>query len=292
MSEEPMAARMAPMSDPSSLPEGVRGANAFVGSIPETYERHLVPWMFAPYAADLAERLAGLQAGALLEVAAGTGAVTRQLAAQLPEAVRIVATDLNQPMLDRAEATGTARAVEWRQADVQHLPFADDTFDAAVCQFGVMFFPDRAAAFAELHRVLRPGGRLLFNVWGPLQDNDVFATVVGAVAAAFPDDPPAFADRVPYGYHDRTRIAADLRAGGFAADPQIDVVDARARAGRAADMAIGICGGTPLRNEIEARDASRFDEIVERATAALVRRFGDHGVDGALRALVVTVDAS
>ena len=129
----------------------------FAGSIPQMYEKHFVPLIFEPYAVDLARRLASRPVARLLEVAAGTGVVTRALAA-LPGIGSIVATDLNPAMLDQAKAVGTRRPVEWRQADAMQLPFPDASFDAVVCQFGVMFFSDRAAAFRETHRVLRPGG--------------------------------------------------------------------------------------------------------------------------------------
>src|SRR5579859_4303441 len=135
----------------------------FSGSIPKLYETYLVPLIFEPYAADLAKRLASRSLTRVLEIAAGTGVVTRRLALVLPESISIVATDLNQPMLDQAAALGTRRPVEWRQADAMQLPFQDRTFDAVVCQFGVMFFPDRAKAFAETRRVLKPGGIFLFN---------------------------------------------------------------------------------------------------------------------------------
>src|SRR6201988_2897891 len=127
----------------------------FAGSIPKLYETYIVPLIFEPYAADLAARLASRRLTRLLEIAAGTGVVTRHLASALPESVSIVATDLNQPMLDRAAAIGTQRPVEWRQADAMRLPFPDGMFDAVVCQFGVMFFPEKSKAFTEARRVLR-----------------------------------------------------------------------------------------------------------------------------------------
>ena len=150
----------------------------FQGSVPALYDRYLGPMIFAPYADDLAARVAGLQGGSLLEIAAGTGVLTRALVATLPPSVAIVATDLNQPMLDHASARLVSDRLTWRQADAQALPFADGMFDLVVCQFGAMFFPDRPRAFAEAYRVLRPGGRFLFNVWDRIEENefDVFST--------------------------------------------------------------------------------------------------------------------
>src|SRR5882672_4757370 len=186
----------------------------FTGSIPKLYETYLVPLIFEPYAVDLAKRLASRSLTRVLEIAAGTGVVTRQLAAALPESVSIVATDLNQPMLDQGAAIGTRRPVEWRQADAMQLPFEDASFDAVACQFGVMFFPDKAKAFAEARRVLRPGGVFIFSVWDRIEENEFADTVTSALESVFPQDPPRFMARTPHGYHDRSHIARDLANGG------------------------------------------------------------------------------
>ena len=263
----------------------------FAGAVPKLYETHLVPLIFEPYAADLAKRLEGRPVSRLLELAAGTGVVTRALASVLPERSAIVATDLNQAMLDQAAAVGTKRAVEWRQADAMQLPFQDASFDVVVCQFGVMFFPDKARAFAEARRVLRPGGVFLFNVWDRIEENEFAETITGALASVFPNDPPRFMERTPHGYHDRDRIARDLANGGFTASPVIDTVAARSRARSPREPAIAYCQGTPWRNEIEARDAARLGEATDAAAEALARRFGRGAVDGKIQAHVVTVQA-
>jgi SAM-dependent methyltransferase len=228
----------------------------------------------------------------VLELAAGTGVVTRQLAARLPAGASIVATDLNQPMIDRAARVGTARPVFWRQADALQLPFDDASFDAVVCQFGVMFFPDKVRAFAEARRVLRPGGVFLFNVWDRIEENDFSVAVTDALAQIFPENPPRFMARVPHGYHDRATISRDLSQAGFAAPPAIETVTARSRAASSQIPAIAYCQGTPLRSEIEARGASRLAEATSVATDALTRRFGSGAVDGKIQALVVTVEDS
>jgi SAM-dependent methyltransferase len=264
---------------------------AFSGSIPIIYDTYLVPLIFESYARDLAARVVARAPARVLEVAAGTGVVTRELATRLPGKVPIVATDLNQAMLDQAAAAGTARPVEWRQADVMSLPFADGTFDAVVCQFGVMFFPDKPAAFREVRRVLAPGGAFLFNVWDRLADNDFADTITAALARVFPADPPRFMARTPHGYHDGAAIERDLAAGGFGGPVRIATIADRSRAGSARDVALAYCHGTPLKNEIDARDASRLDEATELAGEAVARRFGGGAIDGKIQALVVTVGA-
>ena len=264
--------------------------SVFAGRIPALYESHLVPLIFEPYAVDLAARLASRPVTRVLEIAAGTGVVTRHLAAALPANVEIVSTDLNQSMLDEASTVGTARPVEWRQADAMRLPFPDGSFDAIVCQFGCMFFPDKRSAFAEARRVLKPGGVLLFNAWDRIEENEFGDIVNNTVATLFPADPPRFLPRTPYGYHDRATIERDV-ASGFGVAPIIETVAKRSRAVSARIPAVAFCQGTPLRSEIEARDASRLAEATDVATEAIAELFGRGAVDGKIQAHVVTVEA-
>lgn len=263
---------------------------SFVGSLPKIYQTHLVPLIFEPYAEDLANRLAARPVGRVLEIAAGTGVVTRTLVSVLPESVAIVASDLNQAMLDQAVAVGTTRPVEWRQADAMRLPFQDGAFDAVVCQCGVMFFPEKAKAFAEARRVLRSGGLLLFNVWDRIEENEFADTVTTALESLFPADPPRFLARTPYGYHDRPIIERDLADGGFTASPRFTTVRERSRANSPQIPAIAYCQGTPLRNEIEARNATGLREATARAAEAIAGRFGDGAVDGKIQAHVVGIE--
>jgi SAM-dependent methyltransferase len=263
----------------------------FAGSVPQIYDTYLVPLIFEPYATDLVTRLRAKSPSRVLEIAAGTGVVTRAMASALPETTSIIATDLNPAMLDRAAAVGTARAVEWRQADGMQLPFSDGAFDAVVCQFGVMFFPDKARAFAETRRVLRPGGAFVFNAWDRIEENELADEVLAALASVFPADPPRFMARTPHGYHDTGVIAADLAAAGFAALPAIATVEARSRAASAWIPAIAYCQGTPWRNEIEARDASRLGEATDAAAEAIARRFGRGAIDAKIQAHVVVIEA-
>ncbi len=263
---------------------------SFSGSIPELYDRYLTPLIFEPYAADLANRLRSRSLASVLEVAAGTGIVTRALASTLSEDVHIVATDLNQEMLNRAAVVGTARAVEWCRANAMQLPFGDETFDAVVCQFGVMFFPEKHQAFSEARRVLKPGGVFVFNVWDRIEENEFADVVTTALEPLFPLDPPRFLARTPHGYYDRHIIGRDLARGGFSASPQIDTVAARSQATSPRVPAFAYCEGTPLRNEIENRDPSRLDEATNAAADAIARRFGANAVDGKIQAHIVVVE--
>jgi SAM-dependent methyltransferase len=249
------------------------------------YDDYLVPAVFRPYADDLASRVARHRPRVVLELAAGTGVLTRAMIASLP-GVRVTATDLNVAMVD----VGAAHVPDatWRQADAMQLPFGDASVDLVACQFGVMFFPDRPVAYAEVARVLRPGGHFLFNCWAPLSTHDVEATVTAALAETFPDDPPSFLARVPHGYHDEDRIAADLTTAGFGG-VHVESVELECTGSAAADLARGYCRGTPLRAEIEARgDLEATTRVV---AAALKNRFGSGPVVGRMAALVVSAQA-
>lgn len=262
----------------------------FTGSIAELYESHLVPLIFEPYAADLAQRLRQRALTRVLEVACGTGVVTRALTSVLPSTVDVVATDLSQGMLDQAAARMPSRPVTWRQADAMQLPFDEGTFDAVVCQFGVMFFPDKAKAFAEARRVLRPGGVFLFNVWDRIEENEFADVVTEALGSVFAEAPPRFLARTPHGYHDVGTIVRDVAAGGFERAPRIDTVAARSRASSARIPATAYCQGTPLRNEIERLDAAAIDRATDVAAEELARRFGRGAVDGKIQAHIVEIE--
>jgi len=259
----------------------------FAGSVPELYNRLLVPLIFEPYARDLAERIARTKPESVLETAAGTGVLTRAIVSRLPVETRVVATDLNQPMLDHA-TTKQAHPdrVTWQQADALALPF-DREFDVVACQFGAMFFPDKIKGYSEARRVLRPGGHFFFNVWDRIGSNEFADIVTASLAELFPQDPPMFLARTPHGYHDVGKIRDELGAAGFTSI-FAETVDHRSKAVSPRDVAVAYCQGTPLRNEIEGRVAPSLERATEIAAAALTRRFGGGPVDGPIRAHVIT----
>jgi ubiquinone/menaquinone biosynthesis C-methylase UbiE len=260
----------------------------FAGSIPETYNRYNASLLFQPYADDLALRVKALAPKRLLETAAGTGIVTRALREVLPASSQIVATDLNPAMIEFARRE-TPQGVTWRQADAQALPFPDLQFDVGVCQFGVMFFPDRVAGYREALRVLRPGGTFLFNVWGRVEDNEVTDIVVRALSDIFPNDPPQFFQRTPFGYNDTKLIEAEVRRAGFSS-VQIEAVRKVSRAASARDAATGLCQGTPLRAEIEARAPARLEDVTKQVGDALMARYGSSAIAAPMQALVVVAE--
>ncbi len=246
----------------------------FDGSIPEYYDRHLGPLLFEPFARDLAGRLKLPPVARVLELACGTGILTRRVRLELTPGSTLIATDLNIPMLDFARTrAGIGTGVEWRQADAMELPFDDEEFDAILCQFGVMFFPDQPAAMLEVLRCLKPGGRLLFSTWGPLKANPLAEAAHEVVVRFFPENPPDFY-RVPYGLHDTHRLRRLLVNAGFE-DIDMEIVVKKVRATSALQAAEGLIRGDPIIHAIRERDGALEQPIVEALSALLSERFGD-----------------
>jgi SAM-dependent methyltransferase len=240
----------------------------FAGSIPGLYDRYLGPLLFAPYADEVARRARTFDPGHVLETAAGTGIVTAALHQALPDA-NIIATDLNPAMLDVAAQHIRSDKVSFEAADAQDLRFANALFDLVVCQFGIMFFPDKVRGNSEARRVLRDGGHYLLVIWDRLERNPLSEAMGTVVAGLFPDNPPAFLQRAPFGYADVVQIERDLLAAGFA-DIELETVERSSRVDAAA-AARGMVLGSPLRSEIEERDPGALDRVVEAVAQALAK---------------------
>jgi SAM-dependent methyltransferase len=263
----------------------------FTGSVPELYDRHLVPLFFEPYAIDLAERLtiAGGSHARVLEVAAGTGVATQQLRRRLPSDALLTATDLNAPMLAiarrRLGERGLDVGVEWSEADAGALPFPDASFDAVVCQFGLMFVPDKQLAASEAFRVLRPDGQWLFNVWGPLDEHPITNVGDMAIRSFFEVDPPDFY-RTPFGIDDPVLLRALAEDAGFR-DVAVDDVRLVAESDSADDVAVGFVQGTPVAAAIRERGVS-VEAVTLRVAEELAREFGNHPIRAPMLARVVS----
>jgi ubiquinone/menaquinone biosynthesis C-methylase UbiE len=259
---------------------------AFGGTLAEFYDRYLVPMMFAPYAEIVADRAKGLRPRRVLETAAGSGIVTESLSRTLPSDVAITATDLNLPMIERGKARPGMERVIWQQADAMKLPFSDSAFDLIVCQFGVMFFPDKRASFCESFRVLAPGGTYLFVVWDDPANMPDSPTWIAnqTVGPMLRRDPRTL---TAPDYFDEPTIRADLAAAGFR-DVRVDRIARPATAGSARDAAVTSVQGSLLRTAIEAADPSRLAEATDAVERAMRTRFGDGPVEGETRALIVT----
>ena len=263
----------------------------FAGSIPENYDRHMVPLIFEPYAADMAQRAASMSPSAVLETAAGSGVVTRALAPKLPPGARYTVTDLNQPMVDYAASRQPPDTrIEWRQADALALPFENAAFDLVCCQFGAMFFPDRTSGYREARRVLKPEGHFLFSVWDRIEENIFADDVTNALARMFPNDPPCFLARTPHGYHDAALIRRELEEAGFS-HVAIETRAEQSRASSPRVPAVAYCQGTLLRNEIEARGPGKLDAATDYAEAAIADRHGRGAVAAKIQAHVIVAAA-
>jgi SAM-dependent methyltransferase len=255
--------------------------SVWADSMPNAYDRCLGPAVFHPFAVDLARRAARLAPVRVLELAAGSGILTRELIAEI-SAAAVTATDLNTAMVE----LGSLRVPQasWQQADAQHLPYASGRFDLVICQFGVMFFPDKRAAFAEMRRVLGPGGHLLFNTWDTIETHGFGRALMAGLERAFPGNPPTFLVRVPHGYTDPRTIEADLTAAGMSPSV-IETITLEGRAASAADVATGFCTGTPLRAEIEQR--ADLGTVTELVAAEMTTRLGSGPVAAPMTAHVV-----
>jgi ubiquinone/menaquinone biosynthesis C-methylase UbiE len=258
----------------------------FSGSVPANYDQLMVPLLFRPYAEELARRAAGFAPRRILETAAGTGAVTEALHEAMPN-TEIVATDLNQPMLDVAAQRVTSDKVSFVAADAQELPYPDGSFDLVVCQFGAMFFPDRVRGHSEAWRVLGHRGRYLLAIWDKIEHNPLSDTSQQTLIDLFPDDPPLFMREGPFSYHDPMAIRRDLRAAGFG-DIEIETVELRSRSPSAQDAATALCYGTPMGVEVQ----DRAPGSLERAFETLKSRFSlfdeADGIDAPMSAHIVT----
>jgi ubiquinone/menaquinone biosynthesis C-methylase UbiE len=257
-------------------------AEAFKHSTPELYDRYMSPLFFEPSANVVADLVADFQPRTILETAAGTGIVTRAVHDAVPSAT-ITATDLNPGMLEVAARRLRSDGVSFQVENAQNLSFASDSFDVVLCQFGIMFFPDRVGANEEAYRVLRSGGRYLMVAFDVLDRNPVAKIVGEAVGALFPDDPPTYMERGPFCYTDPNQIEHDLRAAGFT-QIEIQTRALRSQAANAYEAALGICQGGPFRTEIERRDPQGLDGATSAAAQALHRLEGPNGLDAPMSA--------
>ena len=255
--------------------EASSGHAAFVDTIPKAYDQFLGPLLFAQHASVLTRRLRDLvDKGSVLELAAGTGILTRTMRDSFPSNVRIVATDLNEPMLDCARSKfKVEESVSFSLADATKLPQDDGSFEAVACQFGFMFFPDKDASFRECLRVLKPGGVLLFNVWDSLDRNELCHIAHTTIVEHFPDDPPSFY-LTPFGFNDRSRITSMLSGAGFAR-AESEVVAGPGESPSPDAAARAVTDGSPVSLEILKRDPRALPEIKAAITAKLRRRFGE-----------------
>ena len=243
--------------------------SGYVGNVPQHYDQNLGPLLFSDYAADLARRIATLNPRRVLETAAGTGIVTRALRDALPANANLTATDLNAPMLDIAATKfRPSEAVEFRTADATALPFADASFDAIVCQFGVMFFPDKDKSYREAIRVLATGGHYVFSIWDSHRHNPIGRIAHEVIGGFFPADPPQF-QSVPFAYRFEP-IKESLIDAGFASI-SATILRSQKKVADFAMLARGLIYGSPIIDQVQQRGGVDAERIVD----AIVRNYRD-----------------
>lgn len=247
-------------------------STAFSGSIPRYYDSGLGPLFFEPFARNLSERIARHAPMEVLELACGTGRLTRHLLQQLPPQARLAATDVNPAMLQFAQQMITDARIAWNVVDAVELPYPDASMDLVVAQFGVMFYSDRSKAYHEALRVLKPGGRLLFTCWNALEANPVARITQEVVARFFPIDTPAFYT-IPFAYHDRNTIREEVLAAGFARIA-LELAALEGNAASAHEAATGLLQGSPIHTAIMDRDPDALPAMREQLTANLAAAFG------------------
>ncbi|MDF0651599.1 MAG: class I SAM-dependent methyltransferase [Nitrospira sp.] len=256
----------------------------------DLYERHLGSALFEPYAIDLAGRVADdCSQGSVLEMACGTGIVTRQLRARLKPAVALTATDINPGMLDYAQKKLNAlEGITWKQADIADLPFTDASFNAAVCQFGLMFVSDKNHAFREMRRILAKGGLLAFSVWDRMENNSWGIIAHATVGEFFPENPPQFF-KAPCSFYDIDVLRNLLTASGFDRI-NIQTVRKECYSATAHSLAIGLIEGAPILAEIQERGGAS-GPIVDAVATSLARTGGNNPHRSTMQAIVVTARA-
>jgi ubiquinone/menaquinone biosynthesis C-methylase UbiE len=259
---------------------------SFSGSIPENYDEYLGPLIFEPYALDIAGRISALQPATILELACGTGRVTKYLRSASSAGATLTATDLNPAMLEVAKRHASADNVSWGVVDAGALPYEADSYDAIVCQFGIMFVPDRVQAYAEARRVLKPGGTLLISSWDAIEYNPIFHIAQKRIVRFFHEHIPTFY-RIPYSYHNEQVMHDELTQAGFT-DFTIERVTLEGTSPSAEAAAKGLLEGNPVVGEIAAQGPDAMPMIFDDLVADIKEEFGSGELKVPLQAWVMT----
>ncbi len=253
--------------------------NFFTGSVPRNYDTFMGPVLLNPYAQDLVSRVKAKGPLAILELAAGTGRVTKPLLAAMPEA-NITATDISEDMMEIGKEQITSAQVKWQNVNMMEIPYPDNEFDLVICQFGLIFVPDKAKAVAEMRRVLKPGGQLLFNTWGNMEENPVWHISLQLFRQTF-GEMPMPKDMSPFSLPVITPVVALMTEAGFT-DASGTEVRKITEVESAAIVAKGFLMTQPsLREKKEL-----YDEMYRKLVKELGEKLGDSPLRSPLLALV------
>ena len=257
---------------------------AFEGSVPANYERYLGPFLFEPYALDLVSRLKDKKYSDILEIACGTGRVTAHLAKSVKHDT-LTATDFNPDMISVAKEIIKNKKIKWMPADAMELPFEDSSFDLIVIQFGIMFFPDKEKGLKEIYRVLKTGGKLIYNTWNKEETNEAIHEGRVIIESYFGENPPIFYS-VPFSMYDDRELTTLTRRAGFKSITTT-LVKKEGIGPSASDLSKGIVEGNPVYLSIIERIPSSLNNIKDDIQKKLVEKFGDKPVKSPLQAWVV-----
>lgn len=256
----------------------------FTGSVPQNYDAYLGPFLFEPYAIDIAQRISQKGFQNVLEIACGTGRVTNHLLQVLDNSAHVTATDLNKEMLQVAQEKISDERISWMVADALDLPFDNEVFDLVVCQFGVMFFPDKQKAFQNVHRVLKNGGQYIFNVWDDVKYNDATLMTQDVMQEVLQKDAPDFLKKGPFSYFDQKQIENDLSSAGFT-NIKFEVVEKMGIAATSDNVIKGLLEGSPLANYLQESHAP-VDIIKEKLKTSLEEKYGKQNLTIPMQAIV------
>lgn len=261
----------------------------FSGSIPEAYDKYLGPLLFEFSAKDTASRIeSNIPAGGkMLEIACGTGISTYYIRNSLVGDIHITATDVNPAMLDYAKSKhGDLDGVTFEVADALSLPYEDNSFDAVVCQFGIMFFPDKLKGLQEMHRVLKPGGTLYLTVWDKIEKNESALIIYFSIEKFFESNPPQFT-KIPFSFNDIESIKEIFSNAGFK-NCNHNIVAETVKGIPAIDVARGWITGSPNIIEINERAVASTEEIIKSVSDAIIEKLGPEPIAFDLQEIIFT----
>ncbi|MBT3240914.1 MAG: methyltransferase domain-containing protein [Chloroflexi bacterium] len=258
---------------------------AFTGTIPEYYDKYFVPIIFEEYAENLAGRVSIPDGGNVLEIAAGTGVATKHLRDKLSPNVQLVITDINPSMLEKAKSKfSDDENMIFQKEDASNLSFADNSFDTIISQFSMMFFPDKLSSLIEAKRVLKLGGKYIFNIWDSFEHNHVAETIHETVLRLSPNNPIKFFD-VPYSYYQIDEIKRILYEAGFG-DITISVLPRVSKAPDAKTVAKAFIEGSPVSLQIIDYEGLELADAVNKVERAISKKYGTGEIEGKMQAIV------
>lgn len=257
----------------------------FNGSVPEVYETVLGNFIFEPFAVDIVNRISNKNAFNVLELAAGTGRVTKHLIHAFSPNAKIVASDISLPMMEKAKLVVSSQNLTWQQVDIADIPFSEGSFDVIVCQFGVMFLQDKLRAFSEIRRVLKLGGQLLFSTWACIEENPIWKISNQVATKFFGPAPAAIQKSGPFSICNAVDAEAQLHDAGFI-HTKVEKQRITSSISSASLAAKGFIHGLPLKDIIIKQNPEILSQIQEEMENSFADHFGNNPLTASFTAFV------